>query len=108
MERTTVPAHINDVTGRFCTHAGELADGGQCPAGCDHAEHYANDGHLECADAWAVIGADAGGVTIEWMGDPDDMPAWIALAADQERDRWSEMGLVYMLVTADEAVEVEA
>lgn len=43
-----VPGHINPKTGRFCTSEGTPALGGQCPDGCDHADHYANDGHPEC------------------------------------------------------------
>lgn len=45
-----VPGHINSVTGRFCNREGGLAPGGQCPDGCDHADHYSNDGHPECED----------------------------------------------------------
>lgn len=47
---TAVPGHINAVTGLFCTTEGTLAPGGRCPDGCDHADHYANDGHPECED----------------------------------------------------------
>lgn len=45
-----VPGHINTVTGRFCPSEGIEAVGGRCPRGCDHAEHYSNDGHPECED----------------------------------------------------------
>lgn len=47
---TPVPGHINDVTGNFCTSEGTLALDGRCPSGCDHADHYANDGHPGCND----------------------------------------------------------
>jgi hypothetical protein len=46
---TRVPAHYN-VDGQFCDRGGALAWGGQCPDGCDHADHYANDGHPGCED----------------------------------------------------------
>jgi hypothetical protein len=45
-----VPGHIKESTGMFCTREGELAPGGRCPDGCDHAPHYANDGHPECEE----------------------------------------------------------
>lgn len=45
-----VPGHINESTGMFCSREGTLAPGGRCPDGCDHAEHYSNDGHPECED----------------------------------------------------------
>lgn len=48
-EYKQVPAHIREGTGQFCT-GGELwTKNGRCQNGCDHAEHYANDGHPECA-----------------------------------------------------------
>jgi len=50
MAETRVPGHINDVTGRFCICEGMLAEDGRCPDGCDHADHYSNDGHPECED----------------------------------------------------------
>lgn len=49
-ELTPVPGHINTVTGGFCSREGQLAPGGRCPDGCDHADHYSNDGHPECED----------------------------------------------------------
>lgn len=45
-----VPAHISDVTGRFCTGGGLVTATGRCQHGCSHADHYANDGHPECED----------------------------------------------------------
>jgi hypothetical protein len=45
-----VPGHINPNTNHFCTREGQLAPGGQCPNGCDHADHYSNDGHPECVE----------------------------------------------------------
>jgi hypothetical protein len=50
-----VPGHIRTALphseqGYFCKREGEMAPGGQCPDGCDHAEHYANDGHPECEE----------------------------------------------------------
>ena len=50
---TPVPGHIRTAlpAGGFCSREGQLAPGGQCPDGCDHAEHYANDGHPECDES---------------------------------------------------------
>ena len=46
----TVPAHYNE-RGRWCAGAGQSPNAfGKCPFGCDHADHYANDGHAECHD----------------------------------------------------------
>lgn len=45
-----VPAHTNDVTGQFCPGGETDTEDGRCPHGCDHAEHYSNDGHPECED----------------------------------------------------------
>lgn len=53
---SVVPGHINDRTGGFCTREGSLQPGGRCPDGCDHAEHYANDGHPECEDPGPLLG----------------------------------------------------
>jgi hypothetical protein len=48
----TVPAHY-DAEGRWCAGGGQAPNQfGKCPFGCDHADHYANDGHPECADDW--------------------------------------------------------
>lgn len=49
-----VPGHIRTALGNernFCSREGQMAPGGQCPDGCDHADHYSNDGHPECEDA---------------------------------------------------------
>lgn len=42
-----VPGHFN-ADGAFCSREGQMAPGGHCPDGCDHADHYSNDGHPEC------------------------------------------------------------
>lgn len=49
---SSVPGHIRTANppGNFCTREGELAPGGRCPDGCDHADHYSNDGHPECEE----------------------------------------------------------
>ena len=47
--QTPVPGHLT-IEGRFCSREGLLADGGRCPDGCDHANHYSNDGHPECEE----------------------------------------------------------
>lgn len=49
-EPAMVPAHFNDVTGHFCSRGETMQPGGRCPDGCDHAEHYSNDGHPECEE----------------------------------------------------------
>lgn len=49
----TVPAHFvteGDKCGQWCSEAGMLTERGRCPLGCDHADHYTNDGHPSCAD----------------------------------------------------------
>ena len=45
----SVPAHYRD-NGTPCQKAGTLTDRGRCPDGCDHADHYSNDGHEACQD----------------------------------------------------------
>lgn len=48
-----VPGHIKTAgtnAGYFCSREGQLTPGGRCPDGCDHADHYSNDGHPECED----------------------------------------------------------
>lgn len=51
-ELSAVPGHIRTEShnrgGYFCSREGQLAPGGRCPDGCDHADHYSNDGHPEC------------------------------------------------------------
>lgn len=47
---SVVPAHTNETTGQFCSGGGLETVGGRCQYGCDHADHYANDGHPECED----------------------------------------------------------
>lgn len=44
-----VPAHFND-KGQWCSQEGRVAPRAHCPLGCDHADHYSNDGHPECED----------------------------------------------------------
>lgn len=46
----TVPDHYN-ADGEWCAGGGQPPNRfGKCPYGCDHAEHYANDGHPGCED----------------------------------------------------------
>jgi len=49
---------------------------------------------------WAVIGWDAEtGETVELTGcDPEALADRVASWAQQEADRWPELGLIYMLV----------
>lgn len=42
-----VPFHFN-LDGQPCSGSGVSSSTGQCPNGCDHADHYANDGHRDC------------------------------------------------------------
>lgn len=52
-ELTPVPGHIRTVPpgiGSFCSREGVPQPSGRCPDGCDHADHYSNDGHPECED----------------------------------------------------------
>ena len=44
-----LPTHYR-ANGQVCDWSGVVVDGGRCPRGCDHADHYANDGHEACAD----------------------------------------------------------
>lgn len=54
MELSAVPGHTRTATpagpGRFCSREGLMTPGGRCPDGCEHADHYSNDGHPECED----------------------------------------------------------
>jgi hypothetical protein len=54
------------------------------------------------AVSWQVLGCDDGGVTEEWEGPTANFPDWIGRAAQQEQDKWPEMGLIYMLVEVPE------
>lgn len=60
-----VPTHFN-IDGHFCPRAGEATLTGHCGAGCDHAEHYSNDGHPECEDDQELhtfgLGSDSHGL----------------------------------------------
>lgn len=47
---SAVPGHYNEA-GQFCSSEGLMTPSGRCPAGCDHADHYSNDGHPECEDS---------------------------------------------------------
>jgi hypothetical protein len=51
-----VPAHLatertaeHGTTG-FCPGGGLRTETGHCQYGCDHSEHYSNDGHPSCSD----------------------------------------------------------
>jgi hypothetical protein len=50
-EFDTFPTHYRDEDGPLCDWSGRLRKADQpCPLGCAGAnEHYANDGHEECA-----------------------------------------------------------
>lgn len=54
MALSAVPGHTRtvgpDAGKHFCSREGLLTEGGRCPDGCDHADHYTNDGHPECED----------------------------------------------------------
>jgi hypothetical protein len=45
----SLPFHYRD-NGQPCQRAGQLSDSGHCPDGCDHADHYSNDGHEACVE----------------------------------------------------------
>lgn len=48
---------------------------------------------------WAIIAADELGVTVERTGsNPEALADEVASWAQQEEDKWPEMGLVYMLI----------
>jgi hypothetical protein len=60
---------------------------------------------------WAIIGCDQYGVTVEATGQPDVIADMVASWAQQENDKWPDMGLVYMLISPEEipaARELEA
>lgn len=42
-----IPAHFTP-DGQWCPTSECDSSSGHCPLGCDHADHYANDGHPEC------------------------------------------------------------
>lgn len=51
---------------------------------------------------WAVIAHDGLGETVERTGaDPDALADEVASWAQQEADKWPELGLIYMLVALD-------
>src|ERR1700741_509854 len=53
--------------------------------------------------SYAVIAADDSGVPVERTGtDPAALADEVASWAQQEEDKWPDMGLVYMLITPDE------
>lgn len=57
---------------------------------------------------WAVLAVDGDGVTVELKGsDPEALADQVASWAQQEADRWPEMGLLYMIATPDQLAEVE-
>ena len=47
----SLPAHY-DWKGEWCSRGGTDPDPqtGHCPNGCDHADHYSNDGHEACEE----------------------------------------------------------
>lgn len=50
-------------------------------------------------EAWYIVAADDSGMTIEATGnDPEELANKVASWAQQEEDKWPEMGLIYMLV----------
>lgn len=55
------------------------------------------------ASEWAVIGCDHTGVTVERTGeDPEALADSVASWAQQEEDKWPELGLIYMLVAPED------
>jgi hypothetical protein len=51
---------------------------------------------------WAILGCDDG-VTVETTGeDPEALADRVASWAQQEADRWPDMGLLYMLVDVED------
>lgn len=49
-ELTAVPAHMAEDGSGFCSGGEKMQPNGRCQYGCDHAEHYSNDGHPECEE----------------------------------------------------------
>lgn len=60
-------------------------------------------GRLVTTPLWAVVGCDHRGLTFETTGpDPDVLADTVASWAQQEEDKWPEMGLIYMLISPEE------
>lgn len=58
---------------------------------------------------WAVIGCDGLGVTVEKLGaDPEALADSVASWAQQEADKWPELGLIYMLIAPDHVSDARA
>lgn len=55
-----VPAHMRDEGSRrgegFCEGGEKYTKSGTCQFGCDHADHYSNDGHPECEAGADTVG----------------------------------------------------
>lgn len=56
----SLPAHY-DAKGQWCSYGGTVQEGTRCPRGCDHADHYSNDGHEACEDIPQIPQSDADG-----------------------------------------------
>lgn len=60
----SLPFHYR-ANGDPCDWSGHILE--QCPNGCDHADHYTNDGHAACADKLSTQGvqvSEAGAVPL--------------------------------------------
>ena len=49
-ELAQVPAHMAEDGSGFCSGGEQMQPNGRCRYGCDHADHYSNDGHPECEE----------------------------------------------------------
>lgn len=59
--------------------------------------------------AWAIIGCDDKGVTVEKTGeDPEALADAVASWAQQEEDKWPELGLIYMLIGPEQVPAARA
>lgn len=58
---------------------------------------------------WAVAGCDDRGVTVERTGaDPETLADSVASWAQQEEDKWPDMGLLYMLIPPEQVPAARA
>lgn len=58
---------------------------------------------------WAVVAVDDLGLTVDAVGpDPEALADKVASWAQQEVDKWPEMGLIYMLILPNQLVDALA
>lgn len=63
---------------------------------------------MTATTGYAVVAADEFGATVDARGDDAEVLAdKVASWAQQETDKWPDMGLVYMLVPADDTAGLE-